>query len=120
MTNVNSQILAAEAALHGDTEHVVHAVALDPLTSAVCTLKEIREMCSEMLEAQRQWLPQFAGKKIAAQADDRHPAGLQARRGPPRPGPGDQPALRQAHPAEDGLMDCVWISPVLYYGKTPQ
>ena len=64
MTNVNVQILAAEAALDGDPEHVVHAVALDPLTAAVCTLKEIRDMCSEMLEAQRPWLPQFAGKKI--------------------------------------------------------
>ena len=65
-TNVNVQTLGAIAGIEGDTEHVVHAVAMDPLTSAVCTLKEIREMCSEMLEAQRQWLPQFAGKKIAA------------------------------------------------------
>ncbi len=66
MSNVNSQILAAEAALNGDTEHVVHALAMDPLTAAVCTLKEIREMCSEMLEAERAWLPQFAGKTIAS------------------------------------------------------
>ena len=65
-TNVNVQTLGAIAGIEGDTEHMVHAVAMDPLTSAVCTLKEIREMCSEMLEAQRQWLPQFAGKKIAA------------------------------------------------------
>ncbi len=64
MTNVNVQILAGQAALLGDTEHVVHAVAMDPLTSAVCTLKEIREMCSEMLEAERAWLPQFKGKSI--------------------------------------------------------
>jgi alpha-galactosidase len=64
MTNINVQILAGEAALNGDTEKIVHAVAMDPLTSAVCTLKEIREMCSEMLEAQRKWLPQFEGKKI--------------------------------------------------------
>lgn len=64
MTNVNVQILAAEAALAGDPEHVVHAVALDPLTAAVCTLKEIRDMCGEMLEAQRQWLPKFEGKRI--------------------------------------------------------
>ena len=64
MTNVNVQILGAEAGIHGDPEHVVHAVALDPLTSAVLTLKEVRDMCSEMLEAQRAWLPQFAGKKI--------------------------------------------------------
>jgi alpha-galactosidase len=65
MTNVNVQLLAAEAALKADTENIVHAVAMDPLTSAVCTLKQIRQMCSEMLEAQRGWLPQFEGKKIA-------------------------------------------------------
>ena len=65
MTNVNVQILSAEAGLSGDTEHVVHAIALDPLTSAVLTLKEVREMCSEMLEREREWLPQFKGKKIA-------------------------------------------------------
>jgi len=64
LTNVNVQTLAAIAALEGDPEHVVHALAMDPLTAAVCTLKEIREMCSEMLEAQRQWLPQFEGKSV--------------------------------------------------------
>ena len=64
-TNVNVQALAVEAALQADTEHIVHAASLDPLSSAVCTLAEIRAMCSEMLEAQRQWLPQFEGKAIA-------------------------------------------------------
>jgi alpha-galactosidase len=64
MTNINSQILTAEAALESDPERVVQAVALDPLTGAVCTLKEVREMCAEMLEAQRRWLPNFAGKQI--------------------------------------------------------
>lgn len=66
MTNVNVQILAAEAALETDTEKIVQAAALDPLTSAVCTLKQARDMCSEMLEAERKWLPQFKGKKIAS------------------------------------------------------
>ncbi|MHC4149818.1 MAG: alpha-galactosidase [Planctomycetota bacterium] len=65
MTNINVQTLVVEAALTGETEHIVHALAIDPLTSAVCTLKDIREMCSELLEAQRKWLPQFEGKKIA-------------------------------------------------------
>ncbi len=64
MTNVNAQILAAEAALSGDPERAMHAVALDPLTSAVCTLREIREMCGELLEAERKWLPQFEGKQL--------------------------------------------------------
>ena len=64
LTNINLQRLAVEAALTGDVEHIVHACALDPLTGAVATLKEIREMASDMLEAQRQWLPQFEGKVI--------------------------------------------------------
>jgi len=64
MTNVNVQTLIADAALTGDPEHIVHALALDPLTGAICTLKEIREMASVMLEAQRQWLPEFIGKQI--------------------------------------------------------
>jgi len=65
VTNVNVQTLAAEAGLNGNPEYIVHAVAMDPLAGAVCTLKEIRDMCIEMLEAQRKWLPQFADKAIA-------------------------------------------------------
>jgi alpha-galactosidase len=34
------------------------------LTGAVCTLKQIRDMASEMLEAQREWLPEFGNRKI--------------------------------------------------------
>jgi alpha-galactosidase len=64
MTNVNVQILAAEAALNGDPENLMQALALDPLTAAVCTLREIREMTHEMLESQREWLPQFEGKAL--------------------------------------------------------
>jgi alpha-galactosidase len=64
MTNINVQMLAAEAALTGDPERVVQAVAMDPLTSAVCTLAEAREMSAAMLEAQRAWLPQFEGRTI--------------------------------------------------------
>jgi alpha-galactosidase len=64
MTNVSVQRLAVEAALSGDPETIVQACAMDPLTSAVLTLKEIRDMATEMLEAQRRWLPQFAGKTI--------------------------------------------------------
>jgi alpha-galactosidase len=65
MSNINVQILSAEAALYSDTERLVQAVAMDPLTSAVCTLKEVREMCAEMLETQREWLPGFEGRTIS-------------------------------------------------------
>jgi alpha-galactosidase len=64
LTNVNVQRLTVEAALTGDPEHIVHACAMDPLTGAVLTLKEIRDMAIEMLEAERQWLPQFEGRTI--------------------------------------------------------
>ncbi len=64
MSNVNVQMLTSHAALSGDPEAIVHAVAMDPLSAAVCTLKEIRDMCREMLEAERAWLPQFEGKEI--------------------------------------------------------
>ncbi len=64
MTNVIVQSLCAEAALSGDPEHLVHALALDPLTGAVCTLKEVRDMATEMLEELRPYLPQFEGKQI--------------------------------------------------------
>ncbi len=64
LTNINVQRLAVEAAITGDPEHIVHACALDPLASAVLTLKEIRDMAGEMLETQKEWLPQFEGKTI--------------------------------------------------------
>jgi len=63
-SNVTVQGLAADAAIAGDPEEVMQAVAMDPQTSAVCTLAEIREMTSEMLAAESEWLPQFAGKTL--------------------------------------------------------
>jgi alpha-galactosidase len=63
LTNINVQRLTVEAA-SGDPEAVVHACAMDPLTAAVLTLREIRQMASEMLEALREWLPQFEGRAI--------------------------------------------------------
>ena len=58
-TNINVQGLIVDAALTGDTDAVYHAVMLDPLTAAVCTLPQIHAMVTEMLDAQEQWLPQF-------------------------------------------------------------
>jgi alpha-galactosidase len=64
MTNVLVQGLTVEASFTGDPELAMQAVALDPLTASVLTLKEIRDMVAEMLEAERKYLPQFAGKKL--------------------------------------------------------
>ncbi|WP_054027709.1 alpha-galactosidase [Bacillus sp. FJAT-28004] len=62
LTNINVQRLAVLAAKSGDPETVVQAIALDPLTSSVLTLKQIRDLVTEMLVAQAEWLPQFEGR----------------------------------------------------------
>ncbi len=59
-TNINVQALIVEAALTGRRDAVHHAVLLDPLTAAVCTLPQIHAMVEELLEAQRPWLQLFA------------------------------------------------------------
>ncbi len=68
-SNITVQELAVESAFTGDPEYAMQAIALDPLTSSVCTLAEIREMTREMLEAQREWLPEFKGKSLAPKPD---------------------------------------------------
>lgn len=76
-SNVQVQELAVQAALTGDPELAFGACAFDPLTSAVATLAEIRAMTAEMLEAEREWLPQFEGKTLRATPTISIPAGTQ-------------------------------------------
>jgi len=64
MSNVAVQGLAVEAAINGNPELAMQAIALDGLTGAVLTLHEVREMVGEMLDAQAQWLPHFKGKQL--------------------------------------------------------
>ena len=54
------QRLAVEAAVHADIGLLYQAAMMDPLTGAVCTPDEIRQMVDEMLIAGAQWLPQYA------------------------------------------------------------
>jgi alpha-galactosidase len=51
--------LAATAVLEQDREAAVHALMMDPLTGAVCSLEEIRQMFDEMVQAQQPYLPEF-------------------------------------------------------------
>lgn len=59
-TNINVQELVVEASLTGNTDAVHHAVLLDPLSAAVGTMPQLHYLVDEMLDAQAQWLPQFA------------------------------------------------------------
>lgn len=54
------QKLAVEAAVHADIQLLYQAAMMDPLTGAVCTPDEIRQMVDEMLVAGKEWLPQYA------------------------------------------------------------
>ncbi len=51
--------MAVEAALTGDPTMVFHSIAYDPLTAAVLSLQEIKDMVNEMLQQNRDYLPQF-------------------------------------------------------------
>ena len=57
---INVQELTVEGSLRGDREAIVHAVMMDPLTAAVCTLPQVRAMVGELFAAEAEWLPQFA------------------------------------------------------------
>jgi alpha-galactosidase len=51
--------LVATAVLEENREAAVHALMVDPLTAAVCSLAEARQMFDEMVEAERDYLPEF-------------------------------------------------------------
>jgi alpha-galactosidase len=61
LTHVNATVeeMAVEAALTGDPRLVLQAIAHDPLTAAVLSLAEIKDMVSEMFRQNRAHLPQF-------------------------------------------------------------
>ena len=51
--------LVATAVLDQDREAAGHALMVDPLTAAVCSLAEIRQMFDEMVAVQKAYLPEF-------------------------------------------------------------
>lgn len=61
LTNFSAQIeeMAVEAALTGNRRLVYQAIAHDPLTAAVLSLAEIREMVDKMFAQNAPYLPQF-------------------------------------------------------------
>jgi alpha-galactosidase len=59
--SVNVQRMSVRAALTGDLDLLKQAVLHDPLVGAICTPEEVWQMVDEMVVAQAQWLPQYAG-----------------------------------------------------------
>ena len=58
-TSAHIEELAVQGSLIGDREMIYQAICYDPLTAAVCSLREIRSMVDEMFEVNKDWLPQF-------------------------------------------------------------
>ena len=61
LSGISAQIeeLVVEGHLTGDREKIYQAICFDPLTSAVLSLREIREMVDAMFRQNEDWLPQF-------------------------------------------------------------
>ena len=58
-TNAQIEEMVVEGSFAGDREMIYQAVCFDPLTSAVLSLREIRQMVDEMFKQNEDWLPQF-------------------------------------------------------------
>ena len=58
-TNINVQILTADAAINKKKESIYHASMLDPLTASNLSIDEIYQMTDELLEAHKPYLPDF-------------------------------------------------------------
>ena len=58
-TSARCEELAVQGSIEGDPQKIFHACLFDPLTSAVCSMQEIKDMVGKMFEAQKEWLPQF-------------------------------------------------------------
>lgn len=51
--------LVVEAAIEKNKRKVFHAVCMDPLTSAVCSLQEIKDMCDELFAINKDYLGDY-------------------------------------------------------------
>lgn len=57
--SAGSEELAIEASLTGDPRKVFHSVLMDPLTSAVLSMQETKDMVDALMEKNRDYLPMF-------------------------------------------------------------
>jgi len=58
-TNINVQLMAIEAAVTSKKDAIYQAAMLDPHTAAELSLDDIKAMCDEMLEAHKDWMPEY-------------------------------------------------------------
>jgi alpha-galactosidase len=56
--------LCVQGILRRDREAVIHAMMMDPLSAAVCSLSEIRAMAEELFAAEKRYIPQWCAKPV--------------------------------------------------------
>ena len=54
--NVNVQELAVRGIVEKDKTKIFHSILLDPLTGAVLTIDEIRQMVDELFQGEKEYL----------------------------------------------------------------
>ena len=61
LVGVTAQVenLVVEACMEKNKTKVIRAVCMDPLTSAVCSLQEIHDMCEELFAVNKQYLGDY-------------------------------------------------------------
>ena len=59
MTNINPQLLTIEAAVTKKKDAIYQAAMLDPHTSSELSIDDIVKMCDDLLEAEKDWLPEY-------------------------------------------------------------
>jgi alpha-galactosidase len=59
MTHINVHLITIEAAVTKKREHIYHAAMLEPHTAAELSLDDIYAMTDELLEAHKNWLPDY-------------------------------------------------------------
>ena len=55
-TTARIESLVVEGCMNKDREAIIHAVQMDPLCAAVCSLQEIREMCGLLFEKEQDYI----------------------------------------------------------------
>jgi alpha-galactosidase len=61
-SNINVQELTVKALTAQDRQYVYHAAMMDPHTGAELDLEQIWQMVDELIDAHRDWLPEFLSK----------------------------------------------------------
>lgn len=77
--------LTVQGILNGDRESIIHAMMVDPLSAAVCSPAEIREMAEELFAADRKYIPSWCASKPKAAKKSKKKSGA-ARKRKAKPG----------------------------------